>query len=187
MDATSTQTTSTGTAEVSEITSEAELREALGGRATGRSATVLTLVGDGTGDLSAQVAVLDAAVDAATTWGLSNHDVVRHASRLGRPSGAPRPNGSGAGDPQPDAGLGLGRARAATLLMLLITFAFGGVLSELTGQSLALLLLAFIPGGFAEMSLIAFGMGVERIAFLKHGVSDLRLFYDNDLRFLEQF
>ncbi|MGH2876783.1 MAG: phenylalanine--tRNA ligase subunit alpha, partial [Solirubrobacteraceae bacterium] len=33
----------------------------------------------------------------------------------------------------------------------------------------------------------AFGMGVERIAMLKHGVSDLRLFYDNDLRFLEQF
>lgn len=33
----------------------------------------------------------------------------------------------------------------------------------------------------------AFGMGVERIAFLKHGVSDLRLFFDNDLRFLRQF
>ena len=33
----------------------------------------------------------------------------------------------------------------------------------------------------------AFGMGVERIALLKHGVPDLRLFYDNDLRFLEQF
>ncbi len=33
----------------------------------------------------------------------------------------------------------------------------------------------------------AFGMGVERIAFLKHGVSDLRLFFDNDVRFLEQF
>jgi phenylalanyl-tRNA synthetase alpha chain len=33
----------------------------------------------------------------------------------------------------------------------------------------------------------AFGMGVERIAMLKHGVSDLRLFYDNDIRFLEQF
>ncbi len=33
----------------------------------------------------------------------------------------------------------------------------------------------------------AFGMGIERIGFLKHGVSDLRLFYDNDLRFLEQF
>ncbi len=33
----------------------------------------------------------------------------------------------------------------------------------------------------------AFGMGVERIAMLKHGVPDLRLFYDNDLRFLSQF
>ena len=33
----------------------------------------------------------------------------------------------------------------------------------------------------------AFGMGIERIAFLKHGVSDLRLFFDNDVRFLEQF
>jgi phenylalanyl-tRNA synthetase alpha chain len=33
----------------------------------------------------------------------------------------------------------------------------------------------------------AFGMGVERIAFLKHGVSDLRLFFDNDVRFLAQF
>jgi phenylalanyl-tRNA synthetase alpha chain len=33
----------------------------------------------------------------------------------------------------------------------------------------------------------AFGMGIERIAMLKHGVADLRLFYDNDLRFLEQF
>jgi phenylalanyl-tRNA synthetase alpha chain len=33
----------------------------------------------------------------------------------------------------------------------------------------------------------AFGMGIERIAFLKHGVSDLRLFFDNDLRFLAQF
>lgn len=33
----------------------------------------------------------------------------------------------------------------------------------------------------------AFGMGVERIAMLKHAVPDLRLFYDNDLRFLAQF
>jgi phenylalanyl-tRNA synthetase alpha chain len=33
----------------------------------------------------------------------------------------------------------------------------------------------------------AFGMGIERIAMLRHGVPDLRLFYDNDLRFLEQF
>jgi len=33
----------------------------------------------------------------------------------------------------------------------------------------------------------AFGMGIERIAMLKHGVPDLRLLYDNDVRFLEQF
>ena len=33
----------------------------------------------------------------------------------------------------------------------------------------------------------AFGMGVERIAMLKHGIPDLRLFFENDLRFLEQF
>src|SRR3954454_11746590 len=33
----------------------------------------------------------------------------------------------------------------------------------------------------------AFGMGIERVAMLKHEVSDLRLFYDNDVRFLEQF
>jgi len=33
----------------------------------------------------------------------------------------------------------------------------------------------------------AFGMGVERIAMLKHGIKDIRLFFENDLRFLEQF
>jgi phenylalanyl-tRNA synthetase alpha chain len=33
----------------------------------------------------------------------------------------------------------------------------------------------------------AFGLGIERVAMLKHGIPDLRLFYDNDLRFLEQF
>ena len=33
----------------------------------------------------------------------------------------------------------------------------------------------------------AFGMGVERVALLKWGVDDIRLFYENDLRFLEQF
>jgi phenylalanyl-tRNA synthetase alpha chain len=38
-----------------------------------------------------------------------------------------------------------------------------------------------------RISGFAFGMGIERIAMLKHGVPDLRLFYDNDLRFLEQF
>ena len=33
----------------------------------------------------------------------------------------------------------------------------------------------------------AFGMGVERIAMLKYGIDDIRLFYDNDKRFLDQF
>lgn len=33
----------------------------------------------------------------------------------------------------------------------------------------------------------AFGMGVERMAMLKYGIGDLRLFYENDVRFLEQF
>lgn len=38
-----------------------------------------------------------------------------------------------------------------------------------------------------EVSGFAFGMGVERIAMLVYGIDDLRLFYDNDLRFLRQF
>ncbi len=33
----------------------------------------------------------------------------------------------------------------------------------------------------------AFGMGVERLAMLRYGINDLRLFFENDLRFLEQF
>jgi phenylalanyl-tRNA synthetase alpha chain len=33
----------------------------------------------------------------------------------------------------------------------------------------------------------AFGMGIERLAMLRHGVSDIRLFYENDVRFLAQF
>jgi len=33
----------------------------------------------------------------------------------------------------------------------------------------------------------AFGMGIERIAMLKYGIDDIRLFYENDLRFLRQF
>jgi phenylalanyl-tRNA synthetase alpha chain len=38
-----------------------------------------------------------------------------------------------------------------------------------------------------EFSGYAFGMGVERLAMLRYGVNDLRAFFDNDLRFLEQF
>ncbi|OOY42153.1 phenylalanine--tRNA ligase subunit alpha, partial [Solemya velum gill symbiont] len=38
-----------------------------------------------------------------------------------------------------------------------------------------------------EFTGYAFGMGVERLTMLRYGVNDLRLFFDNDLRFLEQF
>jgi phenylalanyl-tRNA synthetase alpha chain len=38
-----------------------------------------------------------------------------------------------------------------------------------------------------EWSGYAFGMGVERLAMLRYGVDDLRAFFENDLRFLEQF
>ena len=33
----------------------------------------------------------------------------------------------------------------------------------------------------------AFGLGIERVAMVRHGIDDIRLFYENDLRFLEQF
>ncbi|MCB2185871.1 MAG: phenylalanine--tRNA ligase subunit alpha [Deltaproteobacteria bacterium] len=38
-----------------------------------------------------------------------------------------------------------------------------------------------------KVSGFAFGMGIERIAMLRLGIDDLRMFYDNDLRFLRQF
>jgi phenylalanyl-tRNA synthetase alpha chain len=38
-----------------------------------------------------------------------------------------------------------------------------------------------------RVSGFAFGMGIERIAMLKYGINDIRLFYENDLRFLAQF
>ena len=58
------------------------------------------------------------AVGAPTTWVLSNHDVMRHASRYGYDGPVELEAGVGADDPQPDRALGLRRARAATLLML---------------------------------------------------------------------
>jgi len=76
------------------------------------------------GEIRTAIASSYAAADsvgAPTTWVLSNHDVVRHASRLGLPVGTRRPNGIGVGDPQPDAALGLARARAATALMLALS------------------------------------------------------------------
>jgi len=39
----------------------------------------------------------------------------------------------------------------------------------------------------SEVKGFAFGMGVERIVMLKYGINDIRLFFENDLRFLEQF
>ena len=39
----------------------------------------------------------------------------------------------------------------------------------------------------AAWSGFAFGLGIDRIAFLRHGLPDLRLFWENDIRFLSQF
>ncbi len=38
-----------------------------------------------------------------------------------------------------------------------------------------------------EWSGFAFGMGVERLAMLRYGINDLRMFFENDLKFLHQF
>lgn len=40
---------------------------------------------------------------------------------------------------------------------------------------------------FGRLTGFAFGMGVERIAMLRYGINDIRLFFQNDVRFLEQF
>ena len=40
---------------------------------------------------------------------------------------------------------------------------------------------------YKKVSGFAFGLGVERIAMLSYGIDDLRLFYDNDVRFLNKF
>ena len=44
-----------------------------------------------------------------------------------------------------------------------------------------------VYGENEELTGLAFGMGVERLAMLRYGVNDLRLFFENDIRFLEQF
>ena len=43
---------------------------------------------------------------------------------------------------------------------------------------------AYDPEGITGF---AFGLGIERVAMVRHGIDDIRLFYENDLRFLEQF
>ena len=45
----------------------------------------------------------------------------------------------------------------------------------------------FVNYDAEEVNGFAFGMGIERIAMLKYGIDDIRLFYDNDLRFVRQF
>ena len=60
----------------------------------------------------------NAVVGAPAAWVLSNHDVVRHPSRLGLPPDEFTREGIRSTDPQPDEELGLRRGRAATALML---------------------------------------------------------------------
>lgn len=61
---------------------------------------------------------VSAEVGAPTTWVMSNHDTVRHASRYGLSVPGARPRGIDAAGEQPDEALGLRRARAAALLTL---------------------------------------------------------------------
>jgi phenylalanyl-tRNA synthetase alpha chain len=49
------------------------------------------------------------------------------------------------------------------------------------------ILYSFVGYDPEKVSGFAFGMGIERICMLKYGIDDLRLFYENDLRFLRQF
>ena len=45
----------------------------------------------------------------------------------------------------------------------------------------------FVHYDAGEVTGFAFGMGIERISMLKYGITDIRLFFNNDLRFLRQF
>ncbi len=65
-----------------------------------------------------RVRIAAAAVGSVPTWVLSNHDVVRHTTRLVMPPPDSHIRGIGPNDPQPDEAHGLRRGRAATLLML---------------------------------------------------------------------
>ncbi len=96
-------------------------------------------------------------VGAPSTWVLSNHDVVRHASRLGFPVGTKRMNGISASDPQPDRVLGLRRARAATALML----ALPGSAYLYQGEELGLPDSTDMPARFRQDPTFARTDGVE--------------------------
>jgi len=74
-------------------------------------------------------------VGAPSTWVLSNHDIIRHATRMGGLTGRPTAsNGIGPNDPQPDRELGLRRARGATLF----TLALPGSMYLYQGEELGL-------------------------------------------------
>jgi phenylalanyl-tRNA synthetase alpha chain len=45
----------------------------------------------------------------------------------------------------------------------------------------------FVNYDAEKWSGFAFGLGIERISMLKYGINDIRLFFENDLRFLKQF
>ncbi len=45
----------------------------------------------------------------------------------------------------------------------------------------------FVNYDAKKVSGFAFGIGIDRLAMLKYGVSDIRLFFENDVRFLRQF
>jgi alpha-glucosidase len=99
-----------------------------------------------------------AAVGAPPTWVLSNHDVVRHVSRLGLPDGVSGDGGIGVGDVQPDRELGLRRGRAATLQVL----ALPGVAYVYQGEEFGLPEHTELPDDVRQDPTYARSGGVER-------------------------
>lgn len=86
------------------------------------------------------------AVGAPTTWVLSNHDVVRHVSRMAYTPTQRFSEGLGPNHPEPDLELGLARARAATMLML----ALPGSAYLYQGEELGLPEVADVPDELRE-------------------------------------
>ena len=98
-------------------------------------------------------------VDATSTWVLSNHDVVRHATRFGYDGSGPREgDGIGAGDIQPNLELGRQRAAAASLFML----GLPGAAYLYQGEELGLPDHTALPHGFRQDPTFA-RTGGERI------------------------
>ena len=76
-------------------------------------------------------------------------------------------------------------AVSAILLILFVAFIVSRLMrTRSRGMSIRMqvfLALAVIVGTFA------FGLGVERVCMRRHGITDIREFYKNDIRFLQQF